>query len=101
MRLPLDILSGMGFIGACAIVRRDNLVVGITTAATCGSSQWWAYALAATTAARLCGSGAVSPHAVAYRWSTVHSRLRGRARHGFRSAQDRTETAMTAPAGAI
>ncbi|HEY3456727.1 MAG TPA: MgtC/SapB family protein [Bryobacteraceae bacterium] len=34
MRLPLGILSGMGFIGAGAIVRRDNLVVGITTAAT-------------------------------------------------------------------
>jgi putative Mg2+ transporter-C (MgtC) family protein len=34
MRLPLGILSGMGFIGAGAIVRRDNLVAGITTAAT-------------------------------------------------------------------
>jgi putative Mg2+ transporter-C (MgtC) family protein len=34
MRLPLGILSGMGFIGAGAILRRDNLVVGITTAAT-------------------------------------------------------------------
>src|ERR1700722_8370358 len=34
MRLPLGILSGIGFIGASAIVRRDNFVVGITTAAT-------------------------------------------------------------------
>ena len=34
MRLPLGILSGMGFIGAGTILRRDNLVVGITTAAT-------------------------------------------------------------------
>jgi len=34
MRLPLGILSGMGFIGAGAIVRRDNFAVGITTAAT-------------------------------------------------------------------
>jgi putative Mg2+ transporter-C (MgtC) family protein len=34
MRLPLGILSGMGFIGAGAIVRRDNLVHGLTTAAT-------------------------------------------------------------------
>jgi len=34
MRLPLGILSGMGFIGAGAIVRRDNLVHGVTTAAT-------------------------------------------------------------------
>jgi putative Mg2+ transporter-C (MgtC) family protein len=34
MRLPLGILSGMGFIGAGAIVRRDNLVAGVTTAAT-------------------------------------------------------------------
>lgn len=34
MRLPLGILSGIGFIGAGAIVRRDNLVHGVTTAAT-------------------------------------------------------------------
>jgi putative Mg2+ transporter-C (MgtC) family protein len=34
MRLPLGILSGMGFIGAGAIVRRDNVVVGVTTAST-------------------------------------------------------------------
>lgn len=34
MRLPLGILSGMGFIGAGAIVRRDNFVGGVTTAAT-------------------------------------------------------------------
>jgi putative Mg2+ transporter-C (MgtC) family protein len=34
MRLPLGMLSGMGFIGAGAIVRRDNFVVGVTTAAT-------------------------------------------------------------------
>jgi putative Mg2+ transporter-C (MgtC) family protein len=34
MRLPLGILSGMGFIGAGAIVRKDSLVHGLTTAAT-------------------------------------------------------------------
>lgn len=34
MRLPLGILSGMGFIGGGAILRRDNLVLGVTTAAT-------------------------------------------------------------------
>ena len=34
MRLPLGVLSGMGFIGAGAIVRRDDLVQGVTTAAT-------------------------------------------------------------------
>lgn len=34
MRLPLGILSGIGFIGAGAIVRRDSLVIGVTTAAT-------------------------------------------------------------------
>src|SRR5689334_8779587 len=34
MRLPLGILSGIGFIGAGAIVRRDSLVSGVTTAAT-------------------------------------------------------------------
>jgi putative Mg2+ transporter-C (MgtC) family protein len=34
MRLPLGILSGMGFIGAGAILRHDDRVFGITTAAT-------------------------------------------------------------------
>ncbi|HEX5243236.1 MAG TPA: MgtC/SapB family protein [Tepidisphaeraceae bacterium] len=34
MRLPLGILSGMGFIGAGAIIRRGSLVLGVTTAAT-------------------------------------------------------------------
>jgi putative Mg2+ transporter-C (MgtC) family protein len=34
MRLPLGILSGMGFIGAGAILHKNDLVVGLTTAAT-------------------------------------------------------------------
>ncbi|MGH7953295.1 MAG: MgtC/SapB family protein [Limisphaerales bacterium] len=34
MRLPLGILSGMGFIGAGAILHKENLVLGVTTAAT-------------------------------------------------------------------
>jgi putative Mg2+ transporter-C (MgtC) family protein len=34
MRLPLGILTGVGFIGGGAILRRDTLIVGLTTAAT-------------------------------------------------------------------
>lgn len=34
MRLPLGILSGIGFIGAGAIIKRNNDAVGVTTAAT-------------------------------------------------------------------
>jgi hypothetical protein len=34
MRLPLGILTGVGFIGAGAILRRDEVVFGVTTAAT-------------------------------------------------------------------
>jgi putative Mg2+ transporter-C (MgtC) family protein len=34
MRLPLGILSGIGFLGAGAILRRGELVRGLTTAAT-------------------------------------------------------------------
>jgi putative Mg2+ transporter-C (MgtC) family protein len=34
MRLPLGILTGVGFIGGGAILRRDNRVLGLTTAAT-------------------------------------------------------------------
>jgi len=33
MRLPLGILTGMGFIGGGAILRRDGFVLGVTTAA--------------------------------------------------------------------
>lgn len=38
MRLPLGILTGVGFIGAGAIVKKDDLVLGVTTAAT----MWFA-----------------------------------------------------------
>jgi putative Mg2+ transporter-C (MgtC) family protein len=41
MRLPLGILTGVGFIGAGAIVRKNELVIGITTAAT----MWFATVL--------------------------------------------------------
>jgi putative Mg2+ transporter-C (MgtC) family protein len=34
MRLPLGILTGVGFIGGGAILRRDDRVLGVTTAAT-------------------------------------------------------------------
>jgi putative Mg2+ transporter-C (MgtC) family protein len=34
MRLPLGILTGVGFIGGGAILHKDNLVLGVTTAAT-------------------------------------------------------------------
>ena len=34
MRLPLGILSGMGFIGGGVILRKGNLITGVTTAAT-------------------------------------------------------------------
>jgi putative Mg2+ transporter-C (MgtC) family protein len=34
LRLPLGVLSGMGFIGGGAILRRGSLVLGVTTAAT-------------------------------------------------------------------
>ena len=34
MRLPLGILDGIGFIGAGAIIKRGEMIVGVTTAAT-------------------------------------------------------------------
>jgi len=34
MRLPLGVLTGIGFIGAGAIVRREDVVIGVATAAT-------------------------------------------------------------------
>ncbi len=47
MRLPLGILTGMGFIGAGAILKRGNRVLGVTTAA----SLWF------TTVMGLCFGG--------------------------------------------
>jgi putative Mg2+ transporter-C (MgtC) family protein len=38
MRLPLGILTGVGFIGAGAIIHKNELVLGVTTAAT----MWFA-----------------------------------------------------------
>jgi putative Mg2+ transporter-C (MgtC) family protein len=38
MRLPLGILTGVGFIGGGAILRKDDIIVGVTTAAT----MWFA-----------------------------------------------------------
>lgn len=34
MRLPLGILSGIGFIGAGAIIKKEHTAIGVTTAAT-------------------------------------------------------------------
>ena len=34
MRLPLGILTGMGFIGAGAILKKGDIVLGVTTATT-------------------------------------------------------------------
>jgi len=34
MRFPLGILSGMGFIGAGTILRKESMIIGVTTAAT-------------------------------------------------------------------
>lgn len=34
MRMPLGILTGVGFIGAGTILRRDDMITGVTTAAT-------------------------------------------------------------------
>lgn len=47
MRLPLGILTGMGFIGGGAILKKGNLVLGVTTAA----SLWF------TTVMGLCFGG--------------------------------------------
>ena len=56
MRLPLGILTGMGFIGAGAILKKGDIVLGITTAATlwyvtvlglCFGGGQWALGVAA------------------------------------------------------
>jgi putative Mg2+ transporter-C (MgtC) family protein len=69
MRLPLGILSGIGFIGAGAILRKDGLVHGLTTAAT----LWFI-----TVLGLLCGGGqlvlAVSSTIIAFLilWGLKH-----------------------------
>lgn len=56
LRIPLGILSGIGFLGAGAILRRGDLIRGVTTAATmwyvtvlglCFGSGHWAVGLGA------------------------------------------------------
>ena len=50
MRLPLGILTGVGFIGAGAIVRKHEMVLGITTAAT----MWFATVIGLCLGGGLC-----------------------------------------------
>src|ERR1700678_2409891 len=66
MRLPLGILTGMGFIGGGAILRRDGFVLGVTTAATlwfvtviglCFGGGQISLGIAATAAGVMVGSG--------------------------------------------
>ena len=40
MRLPLGILTGVGFIGGGAILKKGDLVTGVTTAATLWLAGW-------------------------------------------------------------
>jgi putative Mg2+ transporter-C (MgtC) family protein len=47
MRLPLGILTGVGFIGGGAIIKRDDIAVGVTTAATLWSATVIGLCLAA------------------------------------------------------
>lgn len=88
MRLPLGILDGMGFIGAGAVLRRGEMVVGITTAAT----LWFA------TVVGLClGSGNLALGCVAavlgYLVLTVLRWLEGR----IEQYQPATLTLVTTP----
>lgn len=56
LRLPLGVLSGMGFLGAGAIVRRTDLVRGVTTAAT----MWIVTVIGLCFGAGQIGTGAVA-----------------------------------------
>ncbi len=55
-RLPQGLLSGIGFIGAGAIIRRGKLVEGVTTAAT----LWFVTVIGLCFAAGYLGLGAAS-----------------------------------------
>lgn len=56
MRMPLGILSGMGFIGAGAILRRGDAILGVTTAAT----LWFVTVVGLCFGAGLLGLGAAA-----------------------------------------
>ncbi len=56
MRLPLGILTGVGFIGAGAIVRKNELFLGLTTAAT----LWFATVVGLCMGGGQTGLGSVS-----------------------------------------
>jgi putative Mg2+ transporter-C (MgtC) family protein len=55
MRLPLGILTGVGFIGGGAILRRSSLIVGVTTAATLWYVTVWSACVLAAARCFLAG----------------------------------------------
>jgi putative Mg2+ transporter-C (MgtC) family protein len=56
MRLPLGILTGVGFIGAGAIIKKGDIIVGVTTAAT----LWFATVVGLCLGGGQLGLGSVS-----------------------------------------
>jgi putative Mg2+ transporter-C (MgtC) family protein len=73
MRLPLGILTGMGFIGGGAILRRGDTITGVTTAAT----LWFATVLGLCFGAGLHGLGlAALVLGVVILWSLKRLELR-------------------------
>ena len=71
MRLPLGILTGVGFIGGGAILRRDNIISGVTTAAT----LWY------VTVIGLCLGGGQIALGLAALWGLERFELRLRREH--------------------
>ena len=89
MRLPLGILTGVGFIGGGAILRRGDIVTGVTTAAT----LWF------VTVVGLCfGGGQILLGAIAtalgalvlwgFKWFDLRMRAQFRARMTVTLAED-------------
>ncbi len=77
MRLPLGVLTGMGFIGGGAVLRRDGLVTGVTTAAT----LWFVTVVGLCVGAglyRIAASGTVLGVAVLWGLRFVEDRLERR-----------------------
>jgi putative Mg2+ transporter-C (MgtC) family protein len=75
MRLPLGVLTGMGFIGAGAVLRKDGLVTGVTTAAT----LWFVTIVGLCVGAgllRLAASGVVLGVGVLWGLRVVEERLK-------------------------
>ena len=90
MRLPLGILTGMGFIGAGAILHRGNAITGVTTAGT----LWFTTLMVFASARAIFRSGSFCS-----RWPLLSCGVSKRLRRGGNSVAKQHYRSLSPPEG--